>query len=132
VVPEFGEELRETHTSVNGKTEKQTDMESIPGSMATDMKGNSSNVSNMDKEYKNSLMAMSTEELMKMVSLTVMASTSGVTEASTKVTLKMDSETGKEPGRNQATQVQTTMKENLLIRRNKVMEFSFGQMVVNT
>lgn len=100
--------------------------------MATDMKGNSSNVSNMDKECKNLLMAISTEELMKMVSLTAMASTSGVTEASIKATLKMDSETGKEPGRNQAIQIQTTMKENLSIRRNKVMEFSFGQMVVNT
>lgn len=121
MVPAFGEAQRETPTLGNGKMEKLTVMEFIPGLMATDMKVNSRNALNMDKGSKNLPMGISIEVFIKMESLTVMDNTFGVMEALIKVILKRDSEMVKVFGESQVIPTQILMKAHLSMRKRKVM-----------
>lgn len=86
----------------------------------------------MEKEFRNLQTETLIKEHIKMVNLMVMVNIFGVMEAHTKDNLKMDSEMVKEYGQNLMILIQIHMKDNLLIRKNKDMEFLFGRMVVNT
>jgi hypothetical protein len=83
-----GEAQRETPTLANGKTARLTATEYTLGSTATDIRVNSSSVSNMEKEYKSLQMVILIAVLTKTVSLMDMESTFGVTVAHTRVSSK--------------------------------------------
>ena len=86
----------------------------------------------MVKEFKSLLTVILIEAHMKMVSLMVMANISGAMVVLTKGNLNRVSEMVREFGKNQLIPIRILMKENLLMRKSKVMEFLHGQTVVNT
>ena len=127
----YGEELKETHILVSGKTVKLMDMAYIHGLMETDIKANSRNASNTDKVFKSFQMAMYTEGSIKTENHMVTVSIFGVMDALTKANSKEGLEMEKESGENQMMPIQMFMMENLLKKRNKVMAFLHGRMAAN-
>lgn len=129
---ESGEVPREILILVSGDSARPMAMESILGSMVTDIKVNSKIASNTEKEFRNLPMVIHIEVPTKMVNLMAMESTFGVTVAHTKAILKRVSETVREFGKNHLILTLIPTMASFSTKKNKVMVFLHGPMAADT